>query len=82
VHLQLQREPSLVRLRVQDDGRGIPAELLPRIFDPYVSTQFGKGRSGMGLFVAQGLVNTRLGGALRAFSEPGQGACFEIEWSQ
>lgn len=81
VRLQLQRRDGVLRLRVQDDGRGIPPELLPRIFDPYVSTQFGQGRSGLGLFVAQGLVSTRLRGALRASSPPGQGACFEIEWA-
>lgn len=80
VRLQLQRRDGVLRLRVQDNGRGIPTELLPRIFDPYVSTQFGQGRSGLGLFVAQGLVSTRLRGALRASSPPGQGACFEIEW--
>lgn len=82
VSLQLQRRDGVLRLRVQDDGRGIQPELLPRIFDPYVSTQFGRGRSGLGLFVAQGLVSTRLRGALRASSPPGQGACFEIEWVQ
>ncbi len=82
VRLRLQRRRGGLCLQVQDDGRGIAAELLPRIFDPYVSTQFGQGRSGLGLFIAQGLVSTRLRGALRAESRSGQGACFEIDWPQ
>lgn|GEM_PF-3384813 len=82
VRLTLRRAEGSTRLQVQDDGCGIPAELLPRIFDPYVSSQFGRGRSGLGLFVAQSLVSTRLRGALSAASPPGQGACFTIEWGQ
>lgn len=82
VRLGLRRLPEIIRLQIQDDGRGIPAELRPRIFDPYVSTQFGRGRSGLGLFVVQSLVNTRLRGSISVCSEAGQGTRFEIEWRQ
>jgi len=68
-----------MRVEVADNGCGIAAELLPRIFDPYVSTQFGHGRSGLGLFNAQSLLGKQLGGMLRAFSEPGNGSRFVIE---
>lgn len=67
-------------LELADAGRGIPAGLLPRIFDPYVSTQFGQGRSGLGLFSAQVLVNTRLRGQLQVHSVPGEGTRFLIDW--
>jgi len=69
-------------LHVQDQGRGIAADLLPRVFDPYVSTQFGQGRSGLGLFKAQAQVSKGLKGRLSAKSVPGEGARFEIEWLQ
>jgi signal transduction histidine kinase len=69
-------------LHVQDHGQGIASDLLPRIFDPYVSTQFGQGRSGLGLFQAQAQVSKGLKGRLSVKSERGQGACFAIEWVQ
>ncbi|MDT8999969.1 ATP-binding protein [Paucibacter sp. APW11] len=80
VRVQAGMAGAWVRLSVADEGRGIPTELLPRVFEPYVSTQFGQGRSGLGLFVAHAAVSQRLGGKLRARSLPGAGACFEIEW--
>ena len=67
-------------LELADAGRGIPSGLLPRIFDPYVSSQFGQGRSGLGLFSAQVLVNSRLRGQLQVHSAPGEGTRFLIDW--
>lgn len=69
-----------IRLSVIDRGRGIPAELLPRVFDPYVSTQFGRGRSGLGLFVAHVTVLQRLRGRITVDSAVGQGCRLEIEF--
>jgi signal transduction histidine kinase len=80
VRVQARQDGALLRLTVADNGRGIAPELLTRVFDPYVSTQFGRGRSGLGLFSAQALVATRLRGELLASSPLGQGARFEISW--
>jgi two-component system cell cycle sensor histidine kinase/response regulator CckA len=66
-----------VRFMVQDDGQGIPEELIDRIFEPFFTTKAqGKG-SGMGLSVVHGIVQTHRG---RIFvqSLPKQGARFEI----
>lgn len=80
VRVQARVDTGRVLLSLSDEGCGIAPELLPRIFDPYVSTQFGRGRSGLGLFVAQAAVNQRLQGRIRAHSEPGAGCRFELEW--
>lgn len=72
-------DEAALRLSVADQGRGIAAELLPRVFEPYVSTQFGRGRSGLGLFIAEAAVRQQLGGRLQVRSRPGEGSCFEIE---
>lgn len=66
-------------LAIEDQGRGIAADLLPHVFEPYVTTQFGRGRSGLGLFIAEAAVRQQLGGKLRVHSRPGAGTCFEIE---
>lgn len=79
VAVQAHLADGLLRLSVADQGRGITPELLPRVFDPYVSTQFGRGRSGLGLFVAQVTVVQRLHGRITAASAPGLGCRFEME---
>jgi PAS domain S-box-containing protein len=66
----------LVRIIVEDEGIGIPADHLPRIFDPFFSTR--QGRSGLGLATAYSIV-TRHGGTIRATSSPGHGATFILE---
>src|SRR5207247_8678709 len=58
-------------LAVEDDGRGIGADVLPRVFDPTVSTT--SSGSGLGLAIARPLVEGRAG-ALRLAGAPGRGA--------
>ncbi|MBF6023707.1 PAS domain-containing hybrid sensor histidine kinase/response regulator [Lysobacter niastensis] len=74
------RQPVLgefVELRVQDDGPGIEAAILERIFDPFFSTKpSGKG-TGMGLATVHGIVHEH-GGHLLVDSAPGQGSCFRV----
>ena len=64
-------------LRVADTGCGIPADILPRIFDAFFTTKpVGKG-SGLGLAAVHGTV-TRHGGRITVDSRPGQGTTFTI----
>ena len=66
-----------VEINVEDDGHGIPAELLPRVFDPFVTTkELGKG-TGLGLSIAYQIVQDH-GGALTVESTPGTGTCFTL----
>lgn len=64
-----------VRIRVIDDGPGIEAEDMSRIFDPFFTKR--KGGTGMGLAIAYRAVQAH-GGVLLASSEPGKGATFSI----
>jgi signal transduction histidine kinase len=67
-----------VRIAVCDDGVGIPAAHLNRVFDPFFTTRLGHGDSGLGLHIAYNLVHTVLGGTIAASSPEGQGACFTL----
>ena len=68
-------------VRVTDNGRGIPADVLPRVFDMFVQervTSDGAGGLGLGLGLVKRLVELH-GGTVRAHSEgAGQGAEFEL----
>ena len=66
-----------VLLRVQDNGRGIPEELLPRIFDPFFTTKpVGKG-TGLGLAAVAGTVKAH-GGRIDVDSKVDAGTTFQI----
>lgn len=67
-----------VRLSVQDDGCGIPAELLPRIFDPFVTSKMGRGGTGLGLHIAHNIAVQVLGGSISVDCQPNEGCCFEL----
>ena len=70
-----------VALSVSDEGRGVPAEQLPRLFRKYTGlgggdAGRGSGGSGLGLAICKGLVEAH-GGRIRAESGgPGQGTRF------
>ena len=66
-----------VEICVEDDGHGIAAEFLPRVFDPFVTTkEIGKG-TGLGLSIAYQIVQDH-GGALTVESTPGTGTSFTL----
>ncbi len=66
---------SAVTLAVRDDGHGIPADVLPRIFDPHFSTRTSG--SGLGLAIARRLVDA-WGGRIDAESTVGEGTCVTV----
>ena len=77
VRINLACEGDEVRFSVADEGHGIPAEVLPRIFDPFFSTkEIGKG-TGLGLAISYGIVQDH-GGDIVVESPHGQGARFTV----
>ena len=70
-------EPRLVRIEVRDNGPGIPADQMEKLFSPFVSTKKGRG-TGLGLPVSQKILNEH-GGRILVESEPGHGAYFTLE---
>ncbi len=69
--------PEGVKIEVSDTGTGIAPDLLPRIFDPWVTTK-GAGRgSGLGLSITREVV-TAHGGTVTVRSEVGVGSTFTL----
>jgi signal transduction histidine kinase len=64
-----------VEIDVEDNGIGIPAEVLPQLFDPFFSTK--EDGSGLGLALTQQIVRDH-GGDLRVDSVVGRGTTFTV----
>lgn len=82
VNLTVAAEGGELVVRVQDDGQGLDAELLPRLFEPFVQGPRDASRSdgglGLGLAVVKGLVGLH-GGSVRAHSDGlGRGSEFVV----
>jgi two-component system NtrC family sensor kinase len=69
-------EEDAVEILFQDDGPGVPPELMQKIFDPFFTTK-EKG-TGLGLSVVYGIVE-RHGGRVSVESDPGKGTRFTIQ---
>jgi two-component system NtrC family sensor kinase len=78
-HLRITTRPlpadGMVEMAFQDNGPGIPPELMQKIFDPFFTTK-EKG-TGLGLSVVYGIVE-RHKGKVTVDSEPGKGTRFTI----
>jgi len=70
-------EPDALCLSVQDDGCGMPPEVLKRIFDPFYTTKpVGQG-TGLGLSISFKIIQDH-GGSIQVASEVGRGTRFLI----
>jgi len=62
-----------IAVSVGDNGAGIPAANLPRIYDPFFTTRLGAGGSGLGLYITHNIVTGVLGGRIETVSMPEAG---------
>ncbi|HVR43121.1 MAG TPA: ATP-binding protein [Thermoanaerobaculia bacterium] len=77
VRVSLMRRGAAAVLAVKDDGKGIPAEIRDRIFEPLVTSKRGQGGTGLGLAICEKIVR-QLGGEITVESEPDAGATFSV----
>ena len=67
-----------ITIIISDDGVGIPAANLPRIYDPFFTTRMGSGGSGLGLYITHNIVTGVLGGHIEVVSKVNQGTRFTL----
>jgi signal transduction histidine kinase/CheY-like chemotaxis protein len=77
VRVERGHERVWVVLAVEDDGVGMPPEVLERVFEPFFTTK-GPGRgTGLGLSMVYGIA-AQHGGRVEVRSQPGEGTLFEV----
>ena len=81
VRLTARSEGSMIRVEVSDDGAGIDADHLPRLFERFYRVDTGRSRSvggtGLGLSIVKHLVES-MGGQVSVESQPGHGTAFRF----
>lgn len=66
---------DMLRLRICDNGPGVPADLVPNLFQPFKSRR--PGGTGLGLAIVRRLTEAH-GGTVALIDTPGWGCCFEL----
>jgi len=77
IWISTETQEEQVTLTVEDDGPGIPPEVLPSVFDPFVTTRRKTKGTGIGLFLAASIAE-RHRGVLSARNSDEHGACFTL----
>ncbi len=77
IAVRARTEKNRVIISIEDNGPGIPPEVLPDIFEAFVSTRLDARGTGLGLTVAQGIVHQH-GGTITASNRAEGGACLEV----
>jgi signal transduction histidine kinase len=77
LRIRLEKGSGTVSAVFQDDGPGIPQEILPSIFDPFYTTKRPGRGTGLGLSICKAILREH-GGNIEATSGPGGGAVFTV----
>jgi signal transduction histidine kinase len=77
IWISAEEQGPRVSIRIKDDGKGIPVDLIDRIFEPLVTTRRGQGGTGLGLAITKRILDAA-NGAVTVESTPGAGATFTI----
>lgn len=77
ISTELEQDKNQIVIIVQDNGCGIPADLLPHIYEPFFTTKGRKG-TGLGLPITKRIIN-EMGGTIECESETGVGTTFIIK---
>jgi signal transduction histidine kinase len=65
-------DPGLLAVSITDHGEGIPADVLPRIFDAFFTTKPQGSGTGLGLDIVHRIVTEKFGGKIEVETEPGK----------
>ncbi len=77
IETRLSSDKTEIRIEVRDDGAGIAPDVLPRIFEPFLTTKESGRGVGLGLAISRGIVE-RHNGRIEVESELGRGTTFTV----
>ncbi len=75
--LRTQRDGAWAVVQIEDNGPGIPEDVLPHLFEPFFTTKPPGSGTGLGLNISHNIVVQKHQGRIEVTSEPGR-TCFEV----
>lgn len=69
--ISTRRMPDQIEVRIRDNGKGIPPDVVDKIFNPFFTTKPTDQGTGLGLALSNDIVREH-GGAIKVHSEPGE----------
>ena len=78
--MTLSIQNAILRVHYSDNGKGIQADHVSKIFNPFFTTKRSQGRSGLGMHIIYNLVTQKLKGTIEYTSTPGTGVTFLIHF--
>lgn len=80
IQLDAFRDGEDVVMTCRDNGRGVDAQHLGHLFEPFYTTRRGAGGTGLGLNIVYNLVTTQLGGQIEVASQTGKETVFTVRF--
>jgi two-component system, NtrC family, sensor kinase len=77
IQTRFRTQPQAVELEVRDDGCGIDNDILPHIFEPFLTTKESGHGVGLGLAISHSIIE-RHHGSIEVHSAPGKGTTFSV----
>ena len=85
IHINLKSDSEITEITIEDDGNGYPRDILPKIGEPYLSTNNSQEKSktglGLGLFIGKNLLEKNFASVVCRNSKTRSGAEVIIKWS-
>lgn len=78
ISLSVRQQGRQLLFSYQDNGLGMDAVSLQRLFEPFYTTKRSLGGTGLGAHIVYNLVTARLKGQIKVSSEPGQGLQYQL----
>ena len=78
IDIDVSATASTAMIHFRDNGKGIPEDIIGKIFQPFFTTKRGQGGTGLGLNIVFNIISKQLGGNITAHNHPDQGALFKI----
>lgn len=78
IEISALRNSDVLQLTYADSGKGIAAENIEKIFNPFFTTKRSHGGSGLGMHLVYNIVTKKYLGQIKCESEPNQGVIFHM----
>ena len=78
INIKLAKRNENISISFCDNGGGIPDDVINSIFNPYFTTKFASSGTGIGLYMAKNIIESRMHGSLETYNTE-TGCCFEIQ---